>query len=547
MKNLNIATKLLILVFTVIAIIVFIGYLGMTNMRKINQSFETVYKDRVIPLNQLKIVSEMYAVNIVDATHKLRNQDKAVTWITAGSRIKKARETIKLNWESYLSTHIIGDERTLVNEAVKIMESANESIDILENIVSRQDSLNLAKFVDEELYSKIDPITSKVSDLMNLQLMVSKEEYDKSNIVYESTKSITIIIILAGVLLAVLISFLIIRNIYVDLNLANKIVDKLSNGDLTVEVKINSNNEISRLLENLSRMADKLKEIISCIHSATDNISAASMEVSSTSQQLSQGASEQAASAEEVSSSMEEMLTNIQQSTDNAQQTEKIALKAAIDINQGNEAVNSTVSSMKLIAERITVINDIADKTDLLAVNAAIEAARAGEHGKGFAVVASEVRKLAERCQISAIQIDEISFSSVESANKSGSLLEKIVPDIQRTSKLVQEISAACIEQNSACGQINLAVQQLNQVTQQNAAASEEMATNAEELSSQAAQLKETISFFKIDKKFGIVSNKTEKRVKPKKTTIKNNDSQPIGGFELDLTNESRDNDFDKY
>jgi methyl-accepting chemotaxis protein len=196
---------------------------------------------------------------------------------------------------------------------------------------------------------------------------------------------------------------------------------------------------------------------------------------------------------------MEEMASNIGQNTDNAQQTEKIALQAAEDIREGSIAVNQTVDSMKTIAEKITIIGEIARQTNLLALNAAVEAARAGEHGKGFAVVAAEVRKLAERSQIAATEIDALSKSSVTIAEKSGKLLEGIVPNIQKTSKLVQEIAASSMEQNAGAEQVNGAIQQLSQVIQQNAAASEEMATSSEELSSQAEQLKDTISFFKID------------------------------------------------
>jgi methyl-accepting chemotaxis protein len=196
---------------------------------------------------------------------------------------------------------------------------------------------------------------------------------------------------------------------------------------------------------------------------------------------------------------MEEMGSNIRQNADNALQTEKIAIKSAQDARDGGKAVEQTVSAMREIAGKISIIEEIARQTNLLALNAAIEAARAGEHGKGFAVVASEVRKLAERSQTAAAEISKLSTSSVDVAEKAGAMLLQLVPDIQKTAELVQEISAACNEQSSGAEQVNKAIQQLEQVIQQNASASEEMASTSEELSSQAERLQDAIAFFKVD------------------------------------------------
>jgi len=193
------------------------------------------------------------------------------------------------------------------------------------------------------------------------------------------------------------------------------------------------------------------------------------------------------------------MSSNIRQNADNALQTEKIATKSASDAQEGGKAVVQTVAAMKEIAGKISIIEEIARQTNLLALNAAIEAARAGEHGKGFAVVASEVRKLAERSQKAAAEISQLSSASVEVAETAGAMLNRMLPDIQKTAELVQEISAASKEQDAGAEQINKAIQQLDQVIQQNAGASEEMSSTAEELSSQAEQLQSVISFFKID------------------------------------------------
>ncbi|MEW6659134.1 MAG: methyl-accepting chemotaxis protein [Thermodesulfobacteriota bacterium] len=280
------------------------------------------------------------------------------------------------------------------------------------------------------------------------------------------------------------------------MNEVTQVASELANGNLTVTVVERSSQD--KLMQALAQMVGGLSEVVANIQTAARQVMAGSQELSASSQQLSQGATEQSASVEEVSSSMEQMAANIRQNSDNAQQTEKIALKAAEDTKEGGSAVTETVAAMKEIASRISIIEEIARQTNLLALNAAIEAARAGEHGKGFAVVAAEVRKLAERSQTAAGEINKLSASSVEVAERAGEMLTKIVPDIQKTADLVQEINAASNEQRSGANQINGAIQQLDQVIQQNAAASEEMASTSEELLGQAEQLQNTIGFFRI-------------------------------------------------
>ncbi|MBF0585065.1 MAG: hypothetical protein HQL80_12645, partial [Magnetococcales bacterium] len=214
----------------------------------------------------------------------------------------------------------------------------------------------------------------------------------------------------------------------------------------------------------------------------------------------------------ETSSAMEEMSSNIAQNTDNAGITQNIARKAARDAEEGGMAVGEAVQAMKEIASKIGIIEDIARQTNLLALNAAIEAARAGEHGKGFAVVAAEVRKLAERSQIAAGSISQISASSVEIAEKAGGIINRLVPDIQKTAELIQEINTSSQEQNQGTGQINQAIQQLDHVIQQNAGASEEMAATVEELSAQAEAMAQSISFFSLEQQGGEVKRKPDKK-----------------------------------
>jgi len=547
MRNIKISTKLIFLILVTSAVTIYIGLFGIGNLSVVNSSLETVYNDRIVPLAQLKTISDMYAVNIVDATHKMHN--KNIDWLTGKSRITKARKTIELQWEAYIKTYIVGQEETLKNEAQKLMEVSNEKLDLLEFYITKEDTAAFDNFVTQELYSYIDPITEKINELTIFQLEIAKEEYFKGNEIYNSTRFYSILYMIIGLIAGLVISILIIFNINYSIRIANNVVTQLAKGDLTTEIEDRATDEVGILMKNLSNMVRKIKEIITFVTESSNNIANASFELSSASQQMSQGASEQAASTEEVSSSMEEMVANIQQNTQNAQETEKIAAKAAGTIKEGSDNVNKTVTSMYEIAKKVSIIGEIAYNTNVLALNAAVEAARAGEHGKGFAVVAAEVRKLAERSQKAANEINELTTQSVKIADTSGKMLTEIVPDILKTSSLVQEISAGSNEQNSGVEQINTAIQQLNLVTQQNAASSEEMATSSEELASQADALREAISFFKIDDKIikGNQLNQKKNIVSEKKETgrvAKNNSKQ---GVNLVFGEKKSDDDFENF
>ena len=360
----------------------------------------------------------------------------------------------------------------------------------------RPDAMALSTGAQREATASAEKAIDDIVDI-NQQLMDEARAAAAAS--YAQTRTtllgMTIVAVLLAAGAAVFISITIARG----LKSATEAVRAVADGDLTRTATITGQDEIAEMLSHVNQMIDRLRGVVGDALSASDNVSTGSQELSSTAEQMSQGATEQASAAEEASASMEQMAANIKQNADNASQTEKIARQSARDAETSGEAVRRAVNAMQTIAEKITIVQEIARQTDLLALNAAVEAARAGEHGKGFAVVASEVRKLAERSQTAATEIGAVSSETVKAAQQAGDMLTGLVPDIRKTAELVAEISAACREQDIGASQINEAIQQLDKVTQQNASASEEMSATSEELAAQAEELQTSIAYFRTE------------------------------------------------
>ncbi len=410
----------------------------------------------------------------------------------------KAGSDIETNI-SMLVAGLQGNARQLAVEVQKSFAAVKDAADRGNALALERSNFEASRLANHEMRAAREEAVASLNELVAFNGERQKEDLQAAVETYENSRSLLIGLLAISSLIAAGAASWIVVSIARGLRKANEAVRSVSEGDLTRFADITTKDEIGDLLSYVNTMIERLRGVVADALSASENVSSGSQELSSSSETLSQGATEQASSAEEASASMEEMAANIKQNADNAAQTEKIARQSAKDAEISGEAVGRAVGAMRTIAEKISIVQEIARQTDLLALNAAVEAARAGEHGKGFAVVASEVRKLAERSQAAAAEISTLSGQTVSVATEAGEMLNRLVPDIRKTAELVSEISAACREQDIGASQINEAIQQLDKVTQQNAGASEEMSGTSEELAAQAEELQASIAFFRVD------------------------------------------------
>jgi methyl-accepting chemotaxis protein len=513
--KLNIAHKLLVGFGVILFVIIVNGvwtYVTLSNSKKLNKTLTEVYSpssNSLRELSQMITQSKMLIKNWVFIDKQSGTPDKARLAELQDKQYPQLKAKVMGYYGSWKETGHKAD----VDSMNVVFQKIDSLFKMQKNIMGSLSSFEA--YDDPMILFEVEPQVQEGGDVIMLSDDIIRDveaiaddftkESDlgltRMNKSFSSFSWIIIIMSIVIVIFSSLIGYLLYSSIVKPLILGVKFAQSIGSGDLEAEVNINQEDEIGDLAKALSKMADNLKDIVVTIKRNANELVASGHQLKSSSMQLSKGSAEQAASAEEVSTSIEEMVANIDQNTENAVKTEKITIETAKDVNIANELSSEAAKAMKLVSEKITVISDIAFQTNILALNAAVEAARAGEHGRGFSVVAAEVRKLAERSKSAADEIVSLVNTGLKVSNEAGEKTRMLVPDIERTTQLIKEISAASLEQKTGAEQINLAMQQLNMITQENASSSDELTQSSNQLSVLAMNLNKAVGFFKLNER----------------------------------------------
>ncbi len=513
LHQMKVSTRLSLLLVVLCALTFVIGAAGLMGMQQSNAGLNTVYQDRVVPLKQIKLVSDAYAVNIVDTAHKVR--DGTLTARQGLDSIARAKKDINDHWSAYLATSLVPQETRLVAQFQQLQPGADAAVAALTAHLLKGDLAALTTFAAKDMYPALDPLQEVLGGLVQVQLDTARAEYDRAVDSYRGTWLFVASAIALGLAFTLGFGYVVARSIVHQLgaepSTAVHLAQSVAHGDLTVPIALKAGDTTS-LMAQLKRMQDSLVAMVSLVHQSSENVASAAGQIAQGNTELSSRTEEQASALEETAASMEQLNSAVRQNADSARQASALALSASTVARQGGAVVAEVVDTMKRInessaqiADIIGVIDSIAFQTNILALNAAVEAARAGDQGRGFAVVATEVRHLAGRAAAAAHEIKTLIGASVERVeagtalvDRAGQTMGQVVDSIRHVTDIMGEISAASSEQSTGVDQINEAVTQMDQVTQQNAALVEEMAAAATGLSHQAQGLVATVAVFKL-------------------------------------------------
>jgi methyl-accepting chemotaxis protein len=496
MRKLRIGTRLGLGTSALVAVLVGVGWLGVHGMSEMNERSAYVTKELWVRARAAQALAD-------GAMEMSRAGDELIlARDAAGARGAAARFRDRRRQAEEALARVEGlsaDEATrkATSEAKRLLAEASARHERTEELLRAGDRERAHATMEDELDPLLDRLEAICDELTVTASVAVERAVEVQEAEFARTRTLTLWLVALAVAAAIAFAIPLLRSITLPLGAAVEVAERIASGDLTATFESRGEDEVGRLQAAMRRMAEQLSRIIADVRNGADALADASAQVSTTAQTLSHGTGEQAASVEETTSSLEEMSASIARNAEASRQTEAMAKDGAGNAEEGGKAVSETVVAMRSIAERISIVEEIAYQTNLLALNAAIEAARAGEHGKGFAVVAAEVRKLAERAQAAAREIAAVAGASVKVAERSGSLIVELVPAIRRTADLVQEVAAASAEQSAGIAQVTKAMSSVDEVTQRNASAAEELSSTAEEMASQAQALQDLMAFFR--------------------------------------------------
>ena len=495
--NLKIATKLLIAFLVLLTLTLALGVfavLQLASVRENSQQLSGIWLRGVAILADLNTDTSDFRLAQFERVQATQVEQRVQAERSMEQELRQVQQGLATYEQTITSEH---ERRLFVDIKERWELYLRKNTQLLR--LSSQEQLEQARgMMIGELRTDYDTFNNKLADLLALNREGAAAAAAHAEATYSSARVWILGMLLVSMSLGLVLCFLLARLISRPLASAVQVADRIAEGDLTMRIEVETQDETGRLLLAMQRMVRKLSQVIGEVREGAGALASASAQVSASSQNLSQGTSEQALSVGDISINLEKMTNTIAQNREHSRQMEHMAVQGAKDAGESGKAVKETVEAMSSIAEKISMIEEIAYQTNLLALNAAIEAARAGEHGRGFAVVATEVRRLAERSRTAAKEISGLASGSVKVAGRSGQLLVELVPAISKTAELVQEVVSASTQQADGVTQMNKAMLHVDQVTQRNASASEELASTAEELSAQAEALQQLVAFFRV-------------------------------------------------